>query len=69
MLSIIALSLCIHNPRPDQLLKIASALGISINIFMDFDIETVSDVLSLLLKMDEQLDMDFEAEKDNQNIL
>lgn len=45
-------------------MKIANALGISINVFMDFDIETVSDVLSLILKMDEQLDMNFEAEKD-----
>ena len=54
----------IRNPKPDQLLKIANALGISINIFMDFDIETVSDVLSLLFKMDEQTDMHFEAEKD-----
>ena len=53
----------IRNPKPDQLLKIADALGVSINIFMDFDIETISDVLSLLLKMDEQLDMDFEAER------
>ncbi|MCR2051200.1 helix-turn-helix domain-containing protein [Acetatifactor muris] len=52
----------IRNPKPDQLLKIANALGISINVFMDFDIETVSDVLSLILKMDEQLDMNFEAE-------
>ncbi len=40
----------IRNPKPDQLLKIANALGISINVFMDFDIETVSDVLSLILK-------------------
>ncbi|SHM99423.1 Helix-turn-helix [Anaerosporobacter mobilis DSM 15930] len=54
----------IRNPKPDQLLKIANALGISINLFMDFDISTVSDVLSLLFKMDEQVDMNFEAEKD-----
>ncbi|MEY8338088.1 helix-turn-helix transcriptional regulator [Lachnospiraceae bacterium 62-35] len=54
----------IRNPQPNQLLKIANALGISINVFMDFDIETVSDVLSLLLKMDEQLDINFESEKD-----
>ena len=47
----------IRNPKPDQLLKIANALGISINIFMDFDIETVSDVLSLLFKLDDQIDM------------
>lgn len=54
----------IRNPKPDQLLKITNALGISINLFMDFDIETVSDVLSLLFKLDEQVDMRFEAEKD-----
>ncbi len=47
----------IRNPKSDQLLKIANALGISINIFMDFDIETVSDVLSLLFKLDDQIDM------------
>ena len=41
----------IRNPKPDQLLKITNALGISINLFMDFDIETVSDVLSLLFKL------------------
>ena len=54
----------IRNPKPDQLLKITNALGISINLFMDFDIETVSDVLSLLFKLDEQVDMKFEAERD-----
>ena len=52
----------IRNPKPDQLLKIANALGISINIFMDFDIETVSDVLSLLFKLDDQIDMKFDAD-------
>ena len=52
-----------RNPKPDQLLKIADALGISINIFMDFDIETVSDVLSLIFKMDEKLDMEFLGKK------
>ena len=56
----------IRNPKPDQLLKIANALGISINIFMDFDIETVSDVLSLLFKLDDQVDMKFEADKDEE---
>ena len=56
----------IRNPKPEQLLKIANALGISINIFMDFDIETVSDVLSLLFKLDDQIDMKFEAEKDEE---
>lgn len=60
----------IRNPKPDQLLKITNALGISINIFMDFDIETVSDVLSLLFKMDEQINMTLDAEEDtNGNLI
>lgn len=54
-----------RNPKPDQLLKIANALGISINLFMDFDIETVSDVLSLIFKMDEQLDLEFIGKKNS----
>ena len=54
-----------RNPKPDQLLKIANALGISINLFMDFDIETVSDVLSLIFKMDEQIDVEFQGKKNS----
>ena len=34
------------------------------NLDISFDIETVSDVLSLLFKLDEQVDMKFEAERD-----
>ena len=37
----------IRNPKLDQLLKIANALGISINIFMDFDIETVLSLIHI----------------------
>lgn len=54
----------IRNPKPDQLLKIAGALGISIYQFMDFDIETTSDVLTLLFQLDEQVAMNFEMKKD-----
>ncbi len=53
-----------RNPKPDQLLKIANALGISINVFMDFDINTVSDVLSLIFKMDEDIDISFQGKRD-----
>lgn len=53
-----------RKPKPEQLLKISQALGISINVFMDFDIHTVSDLLSLIFKMNEQLDLNFNAEKD-----
>ncbi len=58
-----------RNPKPDQLLKIANALGVSINVFMDFDIETASDVLTLLFKMDEQVDMEIDGEKDSEGNL
>lgn len=54
-----------RNPKPDQLLKISDALGISINIFMDFDIRTISDLLSLVFRMDEQIDLQITAEKDS----
>jgi hypothetical protein len=50
------------------LLKIADALGISINTLLDFDIKTISDLLSLIFKMDEQLDMKLEATKDDTGI-
>ena len=52
----------IRNLKPDQLLKITNALDNSINLFMDLDIETVSDVLSLLLKLDAQADMNFDVD-------
>ena len=58
-----------RNPKPDQLLKIANALGVSINVFTDFDIETASDVLTLLFKMDEQIDMEIDGEKDSEGNL
>ncbi len=33
--------------KPDQLEKIATALGLNVSVFLDFNIETVGDVLSL----------------------
>lgn len=53
-----------RKPKPEQLLKISQALGISINIFMDFDIHTISDLLSLIFKMNEQLDLRFDSKED-----
>lgn len=52
-----------RNPKPDQLLKIANALGVSINVFTDFDIETASDVLTLLFKINDQIDMEIVVKK------
>ena len=37
-----------RNPKYEQLSKIADALGISVNLFMDFDIQSVSDLFSIL---------------------
>jgi transcriptional regulator with XRE-family HTH domain len=57
-----------RKPKADQLLKLADALGISINTLLDLDIKTVSDLLSLIFKMDEQLDMKMEVTKDDTGI-
>jgi transcriptional regulator with XRE-family HTH domain len=53
-----------RNPKPDQLLKIAEAIGVSINMFLDFEINTVSDVISLVMKLDDQTDMTIQAQTD-----
>lgn len=48
----------IRNPKPDQLEKIAAALGLNVSVFLDFNIETVGDVLSLLFAIDDAVDLD-----------
>ena len=47
----------IRNPKPDQLEKIASALGLNVSIFLDFNIETAGDVLALLFAIDDSVDL------------
>ena len=47
----------IRNPKPDQLEKIASALGLNVSVFLDFNIETVGDVFSLLFAIDKAVDL------------
>ena len=53
-----------RNTKPDQLQKIAEALGISVTVFLDYDINTVSDVLSLVMKLNEQSSLKISADKD-----
>lgn len=53
----------LRNPKPAQLKKIADALGISVFMFLDIDISTVSDVLSLIFEMDEFSEMTIEGRK------
>ncbi|KIR02741.1 hypothetical protein P261_01556 [Lachnospiraceae bacterium TWA4] len=48
----------IRNPKPDQLEKIASALGLNVSVFLDLNVQTVGDVLSLLFTIDENIDLD-----------
>lgn len=53
-----------RNPKYDQLVKISDALQISVNVFTDIKIKTISDLLSLLIALHQQVDMNFEAERD-----
>ena len=46
-----------RNPKPDQLQKIAEALGISVTVFLDYDINTV-------MKLNEQSSLKISADKD-----
>ena len=54
----------IRNPKPEQLLKIANALGISINALYSHEIKTISDVVTLLINLDEQTALNISGEKD-----
>ena len=51
-------------PKPEQLIKIADALGVSVFEFIDLDIRSDSDVLSLLFKMDKGTDIQIQADMD-----
>lgn len=53
-----------RNPKPEQLLKIAEALGVSVTVFFNYDINTVSDVISLIMKLNEQSPLKISADKD-----
>lgn len=47
----------IRNPKPQQLEKIAKALHLNYSVFLDFNIETVGDVFSLLFAIDNAVDL------------
>ena len=51
-------------PKYEQLSKIADALGISVNLFMDFEIQSVSDLFSILFKMEGQADLEIATSKE-----
>lgn len=49
-----------RNPKPDQLEKIARALGTTITYFMEYDIETGADVMALLMQIDRNVGLKFD---------
>lgn len=51
-------------PKHDQVVKLANALDVSSNVFNEFELETVSDTLSLLFKLCELSDIQIEADQD-----
>lgn len=59
----------IRNPKPDQLEKIAVALGLNVSVFLDFNIETVGDVLSLLFAIDDSVNLSLKPTEDQEVIL
>lgn len=58
----------IRNPKPDQLTKIANALGLNVSVFLDFDVETVGDVLALLFSIDDAVDLKVERITDSDSV-
>lgn len=54
-----------RNPKPEQLVKIANALNVSVLVFLSFDLTTTSDILALLIKLAENSDLEIECQKDN----
>ena len=56
----------IRNPKPDQLERIATALGLNVSVFLDFNIETVGDVLSLLFAIDDSVNLSLKPTEDQE---
>ena len=54
----------IRNPKPDQLEKIATALGLNVSVFLDFNIETVGDVLSILFAINDSVNLSLSETSD-----
>jgi hypothetical protein len=53
------------NPKPNQLLRFANALGVSVYVFLDFNLETMSDLMAILQKIDDAIDMKIDADYDD----
>lgn len=53
-----------RNPKFDQLTTIADALGVSVIEFLDIDIDTVGDLMSVIKKIDDNASVEFNGKKD-----
>lgn len=54
-----------RNPKPDQIAKIAEALGVTPNALSPVQIETDADIISLILAIDEKVGVTFDGKKDS----
>ena len=54
-----------RNPKPDQIAKIADALGVTPYALSPAEIETDADVISLILAIDEIVGITFDGKKDS----
>lgn len=54
----------LRKPKPEQLEKIAAALHLNVSVFLDINISTIGDVLSLLFTLDNACDMNLNCQED-----
>ena len=54
-----------RNPKPDQVKLIADALGVSQYALSPVELETASDVISILLTIDEKIGINFDGKKES----
>lgn len=58
-----------RNPKPDQLLKIADALNVSINDFLSFKIKSDADIFSLVDKLLSETDAEINISDNSDDVL
>lgn len=53
----------ILNPKPENLKKIADALNVSIYLFLDYEVTTLSDAIAIFMKLTDAIPVQFSGEK------
>jgi len=54
-----------RNPKPDQIGKIAEALGVTAYALLGFNIKTDADVIAMIFAIEEKVGMQFDGKKDS----